>query len=190
MGISSKFLTELAKRYKKTLLTIVITVLITIVIQTIFSVWLSNNGEVYLPSIGTIYTLNIEVYGGDLKELSNGQKFLDWGVIYPGMEVNRGFNVKSKSNVDAILTIKPTNWTFKDSTNRTINFISETDYETLVSGFIFTSNSNGTLIRPTETLEITLTLKVKVSSDFIDALIRNNVKNFSFDIYIDLSKPN
>ena len=189
MRISSRFFTELVKRHKKTLLMIVITALITIVIQTIFSVWLSENSDVYLPSIGTIYTLNVEVYGGDLKELSNGQKFLDWGAIYPGMEVNRGFNVKSKSNVDAILTIKPTNWTFKDSTNRTINFSSETDYETLVSGFIFTSNSNGTLISPNETLEVTLTLKVKVSIDFVDALIRNNVKNFSFDIYIDLSKP-
>ena len=188
MRISSRFFTELVKRHKKTLLMIVITVLITIIIQTILSVWLSNNSEVYLPSIGTIYTFNVEVYGGDLKELSNGQKFLDWGTIYPGMVVNRSFNVKSKSNVDAILIIKPANWTFKDSTNRTINF-SETDYETLVSGFIFTSNSNGTLIRPNETLEVTLTLKVEASSDFIDALIRNNVKNFSFDIYIDLSKP-
>jgi len=181
MRISFKFLIELAKRHKKTLLTIVIAVLITILLQTLLSIWLSHNNDIYLPSIGTIHTINVEVYGGDLKELSDGQKFLNWGTVYPGMMVNRTLNVTSKSNVDAMLIIKTMNWAFNNSQGKIVKGpVNKTDYLTLKVSL------NETLIHPNQTLELTLTLKVADSDDFIEFLIENDVKTFSFDICIQV----
>ncbi len=181
MKISFQFLADTIKQNKKTLLSIIAAVLITILLQTLLSIWLSHNSDIYLPSIGTIHTINVEVYGGDLKELSNDQKFLDWGTVYPGIMVNRTLNVTSRSNVDAMLIIKTMNWAFNNSQGKIVKGpVNKTDYLTLKVSL------NETLIHPNQTLELTLTLKVADSDDFIDFLIENDVKTFSFDICIQV----
>ena len=181
MKISFQFLADTIRRNRKTLLLIIAAVLITILLQTLLSIWLSHNSNIYLPSIGAIHTINVEVYGGDLKELSNGQKFLDWGTVYPGMMVNRTLNVTSRSNVDAVLIIKTMNWAFNNSQGKIVKGpVNKTDYLTLKVSL------NETLIHPNQTLELTLTLKVADSDDFIDFLIENDVKTFSFDICIQV----
>lgn len=97
--------------HRKTLLLVTVAVLITILLHASISMWLSKVCNVYIPSIGTIRVLNVEVSGKDILA-KNGQKFIDWGIIYPGTAINRTFNVTSRSNVDAFLIIEAANWTF------------------------------------------------------------------------------
>ena len=42
---------------------VIAAVSITILLQTLVSIWLSGNNKIHLPSVGTIYTLNVEVHG-------------------------------------------------------------------------------------------------------------------------------
>jgi len=149
----------------------------------LLSIWLSWNSRIYLPSIGTIHTFNVEVYGGDLKELSNGQKFMDWGTVYPGIMVNRTLNVTSKSNVDAMLIIKTMNWAFNDSQGKIVEGpTNKTDYMNLIASL------NGTLMHPNQTVEVTLTLNVTNSDTFREFLTENYIGTFSFEIYIYMSR--
>ena len=175
---------DFIRRHKNTFLLIIVVALITALLQTLISVWLSRNNKISLPSFGTIYTLQAEVYGGSLKELNNGQKFIDWGTVYPGITVHRTFNVMSKSNVEAKLIIKAMNWVFNNSRGEIVKGpTNETDYMTLIASL------NETLMNPNQSLEVTLTLMVSNSSDFINFIIENEVTSFSFDIYIYMSKP-
>ena len=183
MKISYQFPIEFIQRYKKVILLIIAVVLITILLQTLISMWLSRNNTIRLPSFGTIYTLQAEVYGGSLKELDNGQKFIDWGTVYPGTTVNRTFNVMSKSNVEAKLIIKAMNWVFNNSRGEIVKGpTNETNYMTLIASL------NETLMNPNQSLEVTLTLIVSNSNDFINFIIENEVTSFSFDIHIYISK--
>jgi len=180
MKISYQFPIEFIQRYKKVILLIIAVVLITILLQTLISMWLSRNNTIRLPSFGTIYTLHVEAYGGDLQE-ENGRKSIDWGTVYPGIVVNRTFTVRSKSNVDAKLIIRAINWIFNNSRGEIVKGpTNETSYMAL------TASLNETLITSNQSLEVTLTLVVPNSSDFIDFLIENDVTTFSFDIYIYL----
>jgi len=185
MKFSYQSLVEFLQRYKKIILLIIAVVLITILLQTLISMWLSRSNAIRLPSFGTIFTLQAEVYGGSLKELSNGQKLIDWGTVYPGTTVNRTFYVMSKSNVEAKLIIKAMNWVFNNSRGEIVKGFptNETDYMTLIASL------NETLMNPNQSLEVTLTLMVSSSSDFINFIIENEVTSFSFDIYIYMSKP-
>jgi len=184
MNISYKLLIKFIRHHKKTLLLIVATMLVTVLLQTLISIWLSRNNTVYLPSIGTIYTFHAEVYGNDIKELSDGQKLIDWGIVYPGSVVTKTFNVTSESNAKAILVIKPMNWVFNNSRGEIVEGpVNKTDYMTLSANF------NGTLMSPGQTSEVKLTLMVSNSHEFINFLIENHVTVFSFDIYVYMSKP-
>ena len=184
MRFSHQLIVDFIRHHKNTFLLIIVVTLITVLLQTLISVWLSKNSNISLPSFGTIYTLQAEVYGGSLKELSNGQKLIDWGTVYPGTTVNRTFNVMSKSNVEAKLIIKATNWIFNNSRGEIVEGpTNETDYMTLIASL------NGTLMNPNQSLEVTLTLMVSDSSDFINFILENEVTSFSFDIHIYMSKP-
>jgi hypothetical protein len=164
--------------YRKTLILLVAVASITILLQILISVWLSNVSNMNIPSIGKIHTLNVEVYGKDI-QYQDGQPFIDWGVVYPRTLVNRTFNVTSKSNIQATLTIETANWTFYNSQNQTVKgSTNQTNYMNL------NSNYNNTLINPNQTLKLTLTLNVTSSIDFINFLIESDVKSFSFDIHI------
>ena len=185
MRFSHQLIVDFIRRHKNTFLLIIVVTLITVLLQTLISVWLSRNSNINLPSFGTIYTLQAEVYGGNLKELSNGQKLIDWGMVYPGTTVNRTFNVMSKSNVEAELIIKAMNWVFNNSRGEIVKGFptNETDYMTLIASL------NETLMNPNQSLEVTLTLMASDSSDFINFILENEVTSFSFDIYIYMSKP-
>lgn len=169
-----QFLYKLVSHHK-TLLLVIVVVLITVSLQTLISTWLSRNNKIHLPSIGTIYTLNVEVHG---------PKVIDWGTVYPGITVSRVINISSKSNIEAVLIIKPMNWVFNDSQGEIVEGpTNETRY------MVMTANLNGTLIHPNQTVEVTLTLKVTNSKALIDFLIKNDVETFSFNILIYLSEP-
>jgi len=156
--------------------------LITLLLHSLVSIWLERRDNFHILSVGTIHALYVEVYGGDIKEV-NGQKIIDWGIVYPGSLVNRTFNVVSKSNIEATLIIKAVNWTLYNSENKTVRGPSDhIEYLNLLS-----PESNMTVLKPDETIRVTLYLNVTNSAEFINLVIRNNVTSFRFDIRIFLS---
>jgi hypothetical protein len=179
MKKSVQFFIKFIRHHKETLLLVITVALITILLHTSISIWLSSFSNANIPSIGTIHTLNVEVYGKDIQD-HNGEKLIDWGIVYPGTLVNRTFNVTSKSNIDGILIIKTANWTFYNSQNETaLGPSNKIKYMHLIP-----PKHNMTLIAPDETLELTLTLNVTSSNDFINFILEYDAKRFSFDIYI------
>jgi len=111
--------------------------------------------------------VGVEAYGLDIKS-QDGTPYLDWGVIYPGMQVNRTLYVGSISNVEITLVLNTTNWAPR----------SFSDYINL------SWNCTEAHISPGEVFAVTLTLTVSDSQSFIDYLINNEVSDFSFEIII------
>ena len=172
-------------RHSKTFLLIAMVALITILLQTLISIWLSKSGNFYIPSIGTIHALNVEVYGGDIKYL-NGELTLDWGIVYPGSQINRSFFIKTKGNINGTLKIKAGNWTFRNSKTIIYNY---TEWMTIESIYNGTKKPYMEILMGEKTIMAIITLKVSNSNDFIDWIIENNIKTFSFDISVIL-EPN
>jgi len=175
---------EFIHRNKRILLLMILVALITISLHTLISIWISHNSSLYIPSIGTIHTLNVDVYGRDIQYF-DGVKMIDWGVVYPGSSVKRAFNVTSISNVEGVLIIRVFNWTFYDSTNKLVRGpINKTDYMEI----LIEPECNMTILKPDETVELTLTLNVTSSNDFINFIVENDVRSFSFDIIIHITE--
>lgn len=170
-------------KHKRTLLILTAAILATILLQTTIAILLSTRSNFHLPSLGTIHTLNVEVYGKDIKE-ENGEKFLDWGILYSGTQTNRTFTVKSKSNVEGTLIIKAANWTLYNSKNETV--LGPTDKIKYLT--ILPPKQNTTILKPDETIELTLTLNVTASKEFIDYILENDVQTFTFDLHIYLTE--
>jgi len=181
MKVAFNSLIEFLRSSKRTILLIIITAVITIAISAITSIWLSRTINFNVPSLGTIKTLGVEVYWDRNKE--NKTETIDWGTIWPGTLKNVTLYIRSISNIETTLELRTANWTFRDSNNRIVAGPSNSSpYVNL------TWNYNGTIVRPSETLQVTLTLSVDNSSDFIGFLIANDVKEFSFDIVIGTSE--
>ena len=186
MKVLSKSLIDFFHRHRRTLLLIATVTLITILLQTLVSIWLSKSGNFYIPSLGTIHALNVEVYGGDIRYL-NGQPTLDWGVVYPGSQINRSFFIKTKSNINGTLKIKAGNWTFKNSETFIYNSTEWMAIERIYNG---TKKLYMEVLKGENTIMATITLKVSNSDDFINWIIEKDIKTFSFDIYVILEpKP-
>lgn len=171
------FLTKFPRPSKKTLLLILVVAAITLLFSTLISMWLSKFDNLHVPSVGTLRTIGVEAYGGNITIDEQGNQYINWSTIYTGASENRSFYLRSKSNVKTILNLTTANWTFYDSENK------------IVTGFNASYlnlgwDYNNTLISPFEEIYVTLTLKASVESSFINALIINKVEKFSFDIII------
>ena len=176
-------LKETILKHKKTLLMVTSVILATILLQTTIAILLSTTSNFHLPSLGTIHTLNVEVYGKDVQE-KNGEKYIEWGILYPGTQINRTFTVKSKSNVEGILIIKATNWTLYNSKNETV--LGPTDKMKYIN--ILPPKQNETILKPDETIELTITLNATASKEFIEYILENDVQTFTFDLHIYLTE--
>jgi len=141
----------------------------------------STVGDQLLQSQGIIRTLGVEAYGGDIIT-TNGNKSVDWGKIYPGIVINRSFWVRSKSNIDALLVISSEEWEFRDSNGRIVS-VSFDGQEFL------SSPQNGSIIGRNQVVNMTLTLKLESSLDFIEDIIVNDVQTFSFYMTIHACEP-
>jgi len=172
---------EFLRRSKKTLLLILAVAAITIVLTTTISMLLSGINHLHVPSFGTIHTLGVEAYGGDIKLKEDGTAYIDWGTIYPGTLKNCSLYIRSKSNIEAILKLETANWTFRDSGGK--NVTSSTN-----SYMNLTWNYTGTLVSPGEEIYVTLTLRASPDMSFIEYILDKNVKEFSFDIYLYASE--
>ncbi len=171
------FLIKFPRPSKKTLLLILVVATITLLFSTLISMWLSKFHNQHIPSVGTLRTIGVEAYGGDIKRDEQGNKYINWSAIYTGASENRSFYLRSKSNVKANLTITDVNWAFNNSEDEILIGFN-------ASYMIFNCDKNGTLISPNEEIYVTLTLKASTESSFINALIINKVEKFSFDIII------
>ncbi len=162
---------KLLHRSKKTMLLIMAVATITIVVNSAIAMWLSRYGSLHVPSIGTIQTIDVEAYGGNVT-LKDGVAYIDWGSIYPGASKNESFYLRSTSNVNVKINLETANW----------------DPLGIASYMNVSWNYSGRLLRPNEVVPITLILNVSSSENFITYLIANDVKQFSFDISIYASE--
>lgn len=166
---------------KETILLVLVVALLTIIITTSISLLLEKYDNTRIPSLGTIRTIGVEAYGGNLTQLSNGNKTLDWGTIYPGTLTKRSFYLKSQSTVPIILQLSTSNWTLLD-----VDGENATDFLNmpLNESLRITWDYNGTPLNPTEEIYVTLTLNATNSINFVNYLIDYQIREFSFDIII------
>jgi hypothetical protein len=158
-------------RFKKTILLIVVVAVASVLLTILVGILLSRTHDLTIPSVGTIYVAGVEINGGDIETI-DGQQYVDWGTISPGVSIYRSFYVKSNSTVDIKLDLSTTNWSPRGlSGNLTLSW----DY-------------NGTAISPTAEVYVTLTLSASSDASFVQYLISNSIKEFSFDINIKSTK--
>jgi len=172
---------KFVKQSKKTILLIVIVVLATLLLSALISMWLYKTVNLHIPSFATIKTLGVKAYW-DLN-LKNETTELPWPTVYPGTSNNVTLYLQSVSNIKTILELQTANWTFRSSNGTIVSGpTSSTNYMNL------TWNYNNTTVDPGQTVQVTLTLSIDNSDNFIWFLIKNNVKQFSFDIIISTSE--
>lgn len=165
---------------KQKLLLIAVVVLATLAVSAVISALLSRTTNLNIPSIGAIYTIGVEAFGGDLQ--SEGEsKYIDWGKTYTGTSTNRSFYLRSLSNVKAALKLDSANWTFKDSNGKVVEGPAG-EYMDLEW------NYDGRGVDRNETIEVALSLSISPSADFRSYLLVNDVKTFSFTIVIQTCK--
>jgi hypothetical protein len=164
------FLRKFPHPSMKTVLLILVVAAVTMLLSAAISIWLTKVNHLKIPSVGNVRTLGVEAYWDENCE--NKTEQVDWHFVWPGSSENVTFYLRSKSNVDARLSLNTTNWSPPKIS----------DYMNL------SWNYNGTLINPHQVVKVTLTLSTSTSYSFTNYLITNNVKEFSFDINMDASE--
>lgn len=166
---------------RRIILLIAVTVIITLIISSVISIWLSKVTNLSVPSLGTIKALGVEAFWDP--NLENKTEAIDWGTIWLGTSKNVTLYIRSLSNVETTFKLRTANWTFRDSTGGIVAGPSNS------SPFMnLTWNYNETIVRPGETVKVTLTLSIDSSPEIVEFLIVNDVKEFSFDILIRTSE--
>jgi hypothetical protein len=153
---------------KKTILLIIAVSLITLFISAMVAVLLERSGTLTVPSVGTVHTLGVEAYGGDLRS-ENHSQYVEWGTVFPDMSVNRSFYLRSIGNTEGILHLDTQDWNPPG-----------------ISQYLNLSwNREGISIRPQEETLVTLTLTVASSHEFVEYVINNSVTQFALGIRIE-----
>jgi hypothetical protein len=160
----------------KTLVLVAIVAVISVATTSLVCIMLSHSDdEVYLPSFGTIKTIEVETYWDPNGE--NRRENLTWNEIQiqklEGDEatmnqVNTTVYVKSVSNFRVTLNMSLTDW----------NPVEISDYLTISWDY------NGTILDPGEIIPVTMTLSASSSDAFIDYLVENEITRFDVVIHI------
>ena len=158
------------KASRKTLLLIVVVAVVSIVSTSLLSNMLRTTDNVYLPSLGTIKTIDVETYWDEHCE--NRRTTLDWGDIETGKSSNLTLYIKSVSNFVVTLNLTVTDWEPQNLS----------DYLTI------TWDYNDTLLNPSDVIQVTLTLTASSSEDFINYLVTNEVRAFSVVVHFIASE--
>lgn len=153
-------------RSKKTLFLILIVALASVALTTTISIMLSKTSNFTLPSLGTVKTIGVEVYWD--QNLENKTETINWDEVWVGSSKNVKVYIRSISNYQIILNLHATDWNPTDVS----------DYMNLSWDY------NGTLLNPSETIQVTLTMSIPSSYSFVKYLIDNDVQNFNVDIHI------
>lgn len=151
---------------KKKVLLIITVATITFLLNSAVSIWLSEVTNLEIPSIGTIKTIGVEAYWDQTH--TNKTEVINWHNIWLGSSKNVTLYVRSISNIKTVLQINATNWSPTNISNN----------------MDLSWNYNEATIDPGEVIQVTITLSTIPSKSFVEYLISNNVKEFSFDIII------
>jgi len=160
----------------KTLVLVAIVAVISVASTSLVSIMLSHSDdEIYLPSLGTIKTVEVETYwdpnGENRRENLTWNEIkiekLDWDEIKTET-VNTTVYVKSVSNFRVTLNIFLTDW----------NPVEISDYLTISWDY------NGTILNPGEIIPVTMTLSASSSDAFINYIVQNEIKRFDVAIHI------
>jgi len=160
----------------KILFLVAIVATIAVASTTLVSILLSHSDyDIYLPSLGTIKTIDVEIYwdpnGENKTETLSWDEIkiekLDWDEIKTGT-VNTTVYVKSVSNFRVTLNMFLTDW----------NPEAISDYITISWDY------NGTHLNPGEIIPVTMTLSASSSDDFINYLVSNEIRRFDLVIHI------
>jgi hypothetical protein len=162
---------------KKKILPIVIAIVVTLILSSLISMWLDEVTDFTFPTIGTFRWRGIEGYWDS--NLTNKTKACDWGTIWPGASRNVSLYLRSTSNIKTILNLTTGNWTFWDSNNKLVEGMNSSS-----NHMSLTWNYSGSTIDPGEIVQVTLTLSISRSYDFITYLTAKDITRFSFDILI------
>lgn len=184
LKFSLNSLLQLLLRSKKTILLIIIVSGLTLLLSMLASMWLSSYHNTSFPSFGVIRVIGVEAYGGDIHISQDGQQYLDWGTLYPGMIANNSFYIKSQSNMPIKLALSISNFTFRNARGENV-----TAPLPVSQPLKITWNYNDTIINPRESVYVTLSLTVSSDVAFLTYAIDNNVKEFGFDINIKALPP-
>jgi hypothetical protein len=159
----------------KTLFLVVIVAIISVASTTLVSMLLSESeSDVYLPSLATIKTIDVEIYWDPNAE--NKTETLSWDEIkieklewdeIKTETVNTTVYVKSISNFVVTLNISITDW----------------DPEAISDYITISWDYNGTRLSPGEIIPVTMTLSASSSDDFINYLVSNEIRRFDFVIH-------
>jgi hypothetical protein len=151
----------------KTIILVAIVAIISIATTTLVSILLSESeSDFYLPSLGTIKTIEVEVYWDPNGE--NKRENLSWNEIETGKSVNTTLYIKSVSNSIVTLNLNITDW----------NPEAISDYITISWDY------NETQLNPGDIIPVTMTLSASSSDDFINYLVSNEITRFDFVIHI------
>lgn len=154
------------KRSYKTIILIVIVAVVSVASTTLISMLLSSSDyDVYVPGLGTIKTIEVEIYWDPNGETK--RETISWGELEPGASLDTLVYVKSVSNFVVTLNLNLTDWNPEEIS----------DYLTISWDY------DGTLISPNEIIPVTMTLSASSSDAFIDYLIDNEIKNFEVAIH-------
>lgn len=171
----NSFYRRLKSSYK-TLLLVAIVAVISVASTSLVAIMLSNSeDEIYLPSLATIKTIEVETYWDPDGE--NMRETLTWNEIQieklgedeiKVTPVNTTLYVKSVSNFRVTLNMFLTDW----------SPVEISDYLTVSWDY------NGTILSPREIIPVTITLSASPSVDFINYLVENEVTRFDVSIHI------
>jgi hypothetical protein len=164
-----------AKASYKTLILVAIVAIISVVSTTLVSMMLGQSDyNVYVPSIGTIKTIDVETYwdqnGVNKRETLSWDEIkiekLGWNEIKI-TPVNTTVYVKSVSNFRVTLNIFLTDW----------NPVEISDYLTISWDY------NGTIINPGEIIPVAMTLSGSSSDALINYIVENEIEQFEVFIH-------
>ena len=164
------------KASHKTLVLVAIVAVVSVASTSLIAVMLSHSeDEIYLPSLATIKTIEVEIYWDPDGE--NRRENLTWNEIQiqklEGDEVkmnqvNTTVYVKSVSNFRVTLNMFVTDW----------NPVEISDYLTISWDY------NETILNPGEIIPVTMTLSASSSDAFINYLVENEITRFDVVIHI------
>lgn len=163
---------------------VILVSLATLLLSAVVSMWLSSFHNLHLPSVGTIRVRGVEAFGGNLTTTQDGSQVIDWGTVYPGTKTTCSLYIRSKSSESITLQLTLTNLTFQDSNGADV-----TGSLPLNNPLLLTWNYTGEPLKPEESIYVILTLEVSSDPEFIEYIIDNKVKQFSFVIIIKPLEP-
>ena len=165
---------------RNTVLLIIVVAIVAVVLNALVATLLERYQNLHIPSIGNIYALGFDVYGGNITT-HDGIQYIEWGTNYVGSQTNRSIYLRSKSNIDTTMNLTTANWTY-------LNTQGQNARSPTTSYINLTCDYDNNTIKPNQEIYVTLTLSVPYDTDFVEYLITNKVTRFSFDIHIYPSK--